>query len=136
MKIEAGLHDVADFSPLPAGEYEFIIKDPMDIVPVVDERSDIGGKVYNFVVYAEVASGEHAGKRVRRGFTNRSKATRYFLRTFLDRIGVSIEGSGSFNSEDLLGRRFKANVSERSYTDQNGNERKAADLDVESIVGL
>jgi len=136
MRIEAGLHDVADFSPIPPGEYEFIIKEPLEIVPILDERTDIGTKAYNFTVFAEIVGGEQAGKRVRRGFTNRTKATRYFLKTFLEKIGVKVESDGSFVSEDLLGRRFKAHVTERMYTDQNGNERKAADLDVESIIGL
>jgi len=136
MRIEAGLNDVADFGPVPAGQYELAIKEPMEVVPVVDEKTDIGGRVYNFTVWCEITAGEHAGKRIRRGFTNRTKGSRYFLKTFLERIGVAVDEKGGFATEDLLGKRFKAYVSERVYTDSNGQERKTNDLDVESIVAL
>lgn len=136
MRIEAGLDDFEDFSPLAPGTYDFIIKKPVDVTPNVDEKNDIGGNLYTFVVYPEVESGEKAGKEVRRQLSNRSKASRFFLRNFLERIGVEVSVGGSFATEDMLGRRFRAVVMERTYKDKDGNEKKAADFDDRSIIGL
>jgi len=136
MLIDAGLNDFEDFSPVPPGIYEFAIKEPVEVAPIVDEQTDIGGKAYNFVIRPEVVGGEQAGKKVRRQFSNKTKATRYFLRSFLEKVGVSIREGGSFTSEDLLGRRFRAAVGERIWKDKEGNERKGADLDSESIVAI
>ena len=135
MKLEAGLHDVADFSPIAPGKYEFVVKEPAEVVPEVADKTDIGTKMYRINVKCEIVGGENAGKKLTRRFTNKSKATRYFLKTFLEKVGVKVE-AGNFNTEDLLGRRFSAIVGERAYTDQEGNEKKAADLDVESVVAI
>jgi len=136
MLIPAGLNDFEDFSPLPVGNYGFIIKEPAEVVPNTSEKTDIGGNLYTFIVFAEVVEGPQAGKRVRRQSSNRSKASRYFLRTFLEKIGVNIQDGGGFASEDILGRQFKAAVSERVYKDKDGNDKKAAELEVESIVAI
>ena len=136
MLIDAQLNDFEDFSPVQPGIYEFAIKEPVEVIPVVDEPTDIGGKCYNFVIRPEVVGGEQAGKKVRRQFSNKTKATRYFLRSFLEKVGVSIREGGSFTSEDLLGRKFKAAVGARIGKDKEGNERTYADLDTESIVAL
>ena len=134
MRLEAGLHDVEDFSPVKPGTYDFVIKDPMECVPVVDQKTDIGGKCWNFVIRPEVLGGELAGKKVRRQFGNRSKGSRYFLKSFLERIGVAVSKEGAFTSEDLLGKRFRATVGERLGKDKDGNERMYADLDTESVI--
>lgn len=136
MKIEAGLNDFEDFSPLTPGEYTFAIKDPMEVVPSIDEKTDTGGKLFKFIIWPEVVGGEKAGKKVRRQLSNRSKASRYFLRTFIEKIGVSLAPEGGFNSENLLGRQFKASVSERMYQDKDGNSKKAAEIDDNSIVAI
>lgn len=135
MLIDAQLNDFEDFGPVVPGIYEFIIKEPVEIVPSVDEKTDIGGKLFNFVVRPEIVGGEQAGKKVRRQFSNKSKATRYFLRSFLEKVGVSIREGGSFTSEDLLGRKFKAAVGQRAGTGENAG-KMYADLDTESIVAL
>ena len=136
MLIDAQLNDFEDFSPVPVGVYEFVIKRPVEVIPVTDAQTDIGGKCYTFIVRPEVVLGKSAGKEVRRQFSNKSRATRYFLRSFLEKVGVNIREGGSFTSEDLLGRKFKATVGERLYTDKDGNQKKSADLDTESIVAL
>ena len=137
MLIDAGLNDFEDFSPVKPDVYEFVIKEPVEIMPIVDEQTDIGGRAYNFVIRPEIVGGEQAGKKVRRQFSNKTKATRYFLRSFLEKVGVTINTGGGFTSEDLLGRRFRAAVGERSYIDKNdGTTKKASDLDTESIVAI
>jgi len=135
-RIEAGLHDFEDFSPIPSATYEFIIKEPMLVEPVVDKTTDIGGKTFNFILYPEVIGGEKAGRKIRRQFSNGSKGSRYFMKSFLEKIGVAVTKEGAFNSEDVLGRRFKAAVGERMYNDQQGNSKKANDLDTESAVAI
>lgn len=136
MKFEAGLHDFADFTPIPPNPYEFVIKEPMEATEAKGEQTDIGGKQFTFVLYCEVATGEFAGKRVRRQFSNKSKGARYFMKSFMEKIGVAVSKEGAFASEDFLGKRFKANVGERMYDDKEGNKKKAADLDTESAVAL
>ena len=132
--IEAGLHDFTDFSPFKPDVYEFIIKDPMQVEPVVDQKTDIGGKCFNFILYPEVVGGEYAGRKVRRQFGNGSKGSRYFMKSFFEKIGVPMTKEGAFNSEDLLGKKFKAGVAQRGYNDQQGNPKVANDLDTESAV--
>lgn len=136
MRIEAGLNDYADYSPIPPGTYEFVIKDPLVSIPVLDSKTDIGGNQYKFELTLEIVGGEQAGKKVFRRFTNKSKGSRYFLRSFLEKVGASIGEKGGFSSEDLLGKRFKAAVNDRLYKDDAGNEKKASDLDTESVVAL
>jgi len=136
VKFEAGLHDFSDFALLPSAEYEFVIKEPLEVTELKGQKTDISGKEYTFVLWAEVTVGEYAGKKVRRQFSNRSKGARYFMKSFMERLGISITKDGAFNSEDFLGRRFKATVGERAYTDQQGQEKKANDLDTESTIAL
>ena len=136
MKIEAGLNNFEDFSPIAPGAYTLTVKDPVDVIPSVDEKTDIGGKLYKFVMWPEVVGGPMAGKKCRRQLSNRTKASRYFLRTFLKKIGVKLTGEGGFNSEDILGRQFKCNISERIYKDKDGKDKKAADIDDNSIVAV
>lgn len=136
MLIDAGLNDFEDFSPIPPDNYTFVIKDPVEVVPSADEKTDIGGKLFTFIIRPEVVGGKQAGKKVRRQFSNKSKATRYFLRSFLEKVGVPLRESGGFSSEDLLGRSFKASVGERIYNDKDGNSKKAADIDTESIIAV
>jgi len=136
MRIEAGLNDFEDFSPLAPGNYSFVIKEPMEVIPESENKTDIGGKMFTFVIKPEVVGGDHAGKKCRRQFSNRSKGSRYFLRSFLEKLGIALQETGGFNSEDLLGKQFKAEVGERLYNDKEGNQKKAADLDTESIVAL
>lgn len=137
MLLPAGLNDVADYSPVPVGNYEFVIKEPMEITPDKDgAKSDINLAIYKLVINPEIAKGEHAGKKVRRMFTTKSKGTRYWLKSFMEKLGVSVTKEGQFNSEDLLGRRFTANVGERGYTDAEGAAKKASDLDTESVKAL
>ena len=136
MKIEGGLHDFTDYSPIPSANYEFVIKEPMEVKPNEGESTDIGGKVFTFIINPEVVGGDHAGRKVRRQFANKSKGSRYFMKSFLEKIGVSITKEGAFNTEDLLGRKFKAAVGERGYTDNDGNLKKANDLDTESVVAI
>ena len=135
-RIEAGLHDFEDFSPVAPGTYDFVIKEPMQVIPNVTEKTDIGGKMFQFVIYPEVVGGPLAGKKVRRQFSNRSKGSRYFMKSFMDKVGVAITKEGAFNSEELLGRQFKATVNERMYTDKEGNSKKGSDLDSESVVAI
>ena len=137
MLLDAGLHDTADFTPIKAGVYDFVIKKPMDVVPVVDAKTDIGGKVFTFIIWPEILGGEYAGKEVRRQFSNGSKGARYYMKSFFEKIGVVITKEGAFNSSDLLGKRFRAAVGERSYTDKNdGSTKKASDLDTESAIKI
>ena len=136
MLIEAGLNDFEDFTPVPQGTYEFVIKEPVEVVSNADDKTDIGGKLYTFIIRSEIVGGEQAGKTVRRQFTNKTKATRYFLRSFLGKVGINISSGGGWSTEDLLGRRFRASVGERIYKDRDGNEKKAADLDTESTVAI
>jgi len=137
MRIDAGLNDFADFSPLEKGSYSFIIKDPAEIIPVVDEKTDIGGAKFNIKFICEVASGKDAGKKVYLRKSNASKASRYFLKTFLEKVGVPIGQGGAFNSEDILGRQFKADVILRPWTDKTTGEAKtSADLDDKSILAV
>jgi len=135
MLIDAGLNDFEDFSPVKPGTYDFIIKEPVEITPEVVDKTDIGGKMYNFIIRPEIVGSDMAGKKVRRQFSNKSKATRYFLRSFLEKIGVNIKEGGGFTSEDVLGRKFRATVGERLGTGDNAG-KKYADLDTESIVAL
>jgi hypothetical protein len=135
MLLDAQLNDFEDFSPIAVGTYEFVIKEPMEVIPSVDEKTDIGGKKYTFIIRPEICGGEHAGKKIRRQLSNGSKASRYFLKSFLEKIGVKVNGSGQFNSEDVLGRRFKGTVVERPYT-KDGEAKKASDIETESIVAL
>lgn len=135
-RIEAGLHDFTDFSPFKPDVYEFIIKEPMLVEPVVDQKTDIGGKCFNFILYPEVVGGEYASRKVRRQFSNNSKGSRYFMKSFFEKIGVAITKEGAFNSEDLLGRKFKAAIGQRSYNDAQGNPKVANDLDTESAVAM
>lgn len=135
MLIEAALNDYEDFSPIPPATYEFIIKEPVEIDQTINEPTDIGGKSYIFIIRPEVVGGEHAGKKLRRQFQNKSKATRYFLRSFLEKVGVNVKEGGQFATEDLLGRRFRGTVGERMGTGENAG-KKYADLDTESIVAL
>lgn len=137
MLVPSGLHDVADFSPVPVGNYEFVIKEPMEITPdPTGVKSDIGLPIYKLIINPEIVKGEHVSKKVRRMFTTKSKGTRYWLKSFMEKLGVSITKEGKFNSEDLLGRRFTANVGERGYTDAEGTAKKASDLDTESVKSL
>lgn len=133
MKFEAGLHDFEDFAPIPANTYDFVIKEPLDVTEEKGKKTDIGGKTFKFVQFIEVASGEFAGKRVRRQFSNASKGSRYFMKSFLEKIGVAISKEGAFSSEDLLGKRFKATTSIRSY-EKDGAPKTAAEVDTESII--
>ena len=135
MKFEAGLHDFEDFSPVPANQYDFLIREPMEITEDKAKKTDIGGKVFKFVQFLEISSGEFAGKRVRRQFSNATKGSRYFMKSFLEKIGVEISKTGSFSSEDLLGKKFKGTTSIRSY-EKDGAPKTAAELDTESIVAL
>lgn len=137
MLIEAGLNDFEDFSPVPPGKYEFAIKEPVETTPNADDKTDIGGQLYTFVIRPEIVGGEQAGKKIRRQFTNKTKTTRYFLRSFLEKLGVNIRDGGGFTSEDLLGRRFSGVVNERTYKDkESGEMKKTSDLDTESIVAI
>lgn len=137
MLIEAGLHDFEDFSNLEPGVYTFAIKEPMEVTPTVDEKTDIGGKLYTFIVKPEVVGGERAGKKMRKQMTNRSKASRYFLRSFLEKIGVTVTKEGNFSSEAVLGKKFKSAVVARSYKDKTtGDVKTASDFDENSIVAL
>lgn len=137
MLLQAGLNDVADFSPVPVGNYEFAIKEPMEITPdPAGTKSDINLPIFKLVINPEISKGEHVGKKVRRMFTTKSKGTRYWLKSFMEKLGVAVTKEGTFNSEDLLGRRFKANVGERGYTDAEGTAKKASDLDTESVIAL
>jgi hypothetical protein len=136
MRIEGGLHDVADFTPVKPGKYEFVVKEPMEVIPDVEAKTDIGGRLFTFIVRPEIVGGDEAGKKLRRQFTNKTKATRYFLKRFLEGIGVAIDKTGGFASEDLLGKKFKGEVFERGYKDGEGQDKKASDIDVESIVAL
>ena len=135
MLIDGQLNDFEDFGPVKPGTYEFIIKEPVEVTPIVDEQTDIGGKMYNFIIRPELVGGEQAGKKVRRQFSNKSKATRYFLRSFLEKVGVNIQDGGKFSTEDLLGRRFRATVGERLGTGDSVG-KKYADLDTESVVAI
>lgn len=134
MLIPGGLNDFADFSPVAVGVYDFVIRKPMEVNPAHDEKTDIGGKKFTFVIWPEIVGGPCAGKEVRRQFSNGSKGSRYFLKSFLEKIGVNITKEGAFSSEEALGKKFRAAVNERIYKDNDGNEKKAADLDTESIV--
>ena len=134
MLIDARLDDFEDFAPVPPGVYEFAIKEPVEVKPEI-EATDIGGKCYTFIIRPEIVGGDQAGKKVRRQFSNKSKATRYFLKSFLEKVGVNIQEGGRFTSEDLLGRRFKAAVGERMGTGESVG-KKFADLDSESIVAI
>ncbi len=136
MLIESGLHDFEDFSPVATGVYDFVIKDPMEVIPIVDEKTDIGGKKYTFIIWPEIIAGDLAGKKVRRQFSNGSKGSRYFLKSFLEKIGVSISKEGAFSSESLLGKRFRCGVGARGYKDSDGNSKIAADLETESAIAL
>ena len=135
MLIEAGLNDFEDFSPIPVGGYSFIIKEPVENMPVVDEATDIGGKQFIFIIKPEVVGGEHAGKKARIRLSNKSKASRYFLRSFLEKVGVPIQPKGGFSLEDLLGRQFKAQIGERMGTGENAG-KKYASLDTESVIAM
>lgn len=135
MKIDGGLNDFTDFSPVKVGVYDFLIKKPMDITPSTD-KTDIGGKKFTFVVWPEIIGGELAGKEVRRQFSNGSKGSRYFMKSFLEKIGVAISKEGTFNSEDLLGKKFRCAVGERRYKDAEGNDKTASDLDTESAIKI
>ena len=135
MLIDAQLNDYEDFSNIPPATYEFIIKEPVETTPIADILTDIGGKAYQFIIRPEVVGGEQAGKKLRKTATNKSKASRYFLRTFLLKIGVNVQEGGGFTTEDLLGRRFRGTVGERLGTGENVG-KKYADLDTESIVAL
>ena len=134
MLIDAGLNDYEDFSNIPPAAYEFIIKEPVETNELPD-ATDIGGKAYQFIIRPEVVGGEQVGKKLRKTATNKSKASRYFLRAFLEKVGVNIQEGGQFTSEDLLGRRFRGTVGERLGTGENAG-KKYADLDTESIVAL
>lgn len=134
MLLDAGLHDVADFTPIPPNNYDFVIKKPMEVKPVSGEKTDIGGNKFTFIIYPEILGGEMGGKEVRRQFSNGSKGSRYFLKSFLTKIGVNVTKEGAFASEDLLGKRFRAAVGERAYKDQQGKEKMAADLDSETAI--
>jgi len=134
MLIDGGLNDFADFSPVPVGVYDFVIKKPMDVTPEHDKQTDIGGKLFTFVIWPEILGGENAGKEVRRQFSNNSKGSRYFLKSFLEKIGVAITKEGAFNNSDLLGKKFRAAVNERIWEDKDGNKKKGSDLDTESII--
>lgn len=133
MLIDAGLNDFEDFSPVAPGTYDFIIKEPVEVIPEVTNKTDIGGKMYAFIIRPEIVGGPMAGKKVRRQFSNKSKATRYFLRSFLLKVGVNVQAGGGFTSEDLLGRKFRAAVGERMGTGDSAG-KKFADLDTESII--
>ena len=135
MLIEAGLNDFEDFSPVVPGSYEFIIKEPVDITPNLEMQTDIGGAAYVFIVRPEIVGGDLAGKQVRCRFSNKSKGSRYFLKSFLEKIGVNIGEGGGFTSEDVLGRKFKASVGERLGTGENAG-KKYAEMDTESIIAL
>ena len=137
MLIEAGLDDFEDFSPLPVGVYNFIVKEPLEVQASAGEVNDIGGKLYTFIIRPEVMGGDHAGKKVRRQLTNKTKATRYFLRTFLEKIGVEVSRGGGFSTEAVLGKQFEAAVRERKYKDrETGDEKVATDFDYNSIVAI
>jgi len=135
MLIDAGLNDFEDFAPVPPGTYIFVIKEPVETKSLT-EKTDIGGPSYDFIIRPEIEGGEQAGKKVRRQFSNKSKATRYFLRSFLLKVGVNINEGGRFTSEDLLGRRFTAVVGERMGTEGASAGKKFADLDSESVLAL
>jgi hypothetical protein len=135
MLLDAGLDDFEDFSPVPPGVYEFIIKEPVEIKPLT-EKTDVGKDAFEFILRPEIVGGDQAGKKVRRQFTNKTKATRYFLRSFLEKVGVDIRTGGGFTSEDLLGRRFRAAVGERLVTEGASAGKKFADLDSESAVAI
>lgn len=136
MLIDAQLNDYEDFSNIPPASYEFIIKEPVESNPL-PEPTDIGGKAFQFIIRPEVVGGEQAGKKLRKTATNKSKASRYFLRSFLEKIGVNIQEGGGFTTEDLLGRRFRGTVGERlGKVGTESEGKKYADLDTESIVAL
>ncbi len=137
MRVEGGLHDVADLTPIKPSNYEFVFKTPLEINPDVNEKTDIGGRLYTFIAWPEVATGPEAGKKARRQFNNKTKGSRYYLKRFLEMIGITIGSDGSFNSDTLLGKRFKADIIERPYIDKNtGEAKKASDLVVDSIKPL
>ena len=136
MLIEGGLHDFTDFSPIKSDVYEFVIRKPMDVIPEHDKKTDIGGKFFKFVIWPEIIGGESAGKEVRRQFSNNSKGSRYYLKSFLEKIGVNITKEGAFSSEELLGKKFRCAVGERSWKDDDGSTKKGNDLDTESAVKI
>ena len=66
---------------------------------------------------------------------NKSKASRYFLKSFLEKIGVNIQPTGGFSSEDILGRNFRASVGEVIGKGENEG-KKYANLETESAIAL
>jgi hypothetical protein len=135
MLIDAQLNDFEDFGPIQVGTYDFAIKEPVEVIPTADEKTDIGGKQYTFIIRPEIVGGASAGKKARIRLSNKSKASRYFLKSFLEKVGCAIQGSGAFASEDLLGLQFRASVGERMGTGENAG-KKYADLDTESVIAL
>jgi hypothetical protein len=135
MLIDANLNDFEDFSPIPVNTYDFVVKEPVEVIPVVDEKTDIGGRQFIFIIRPEVVGGEHAGKKSRVRMSNKSKASRYFLKSFLEKIGVTIQSNGQFSSEDLLGKNFRASISEVAGTGENAG-KKYSNLDTESAIAL
>ena len=134
MLIDAQLNDFEDFSPIPVGQYGFVIKEPVEITPQA-ETTDIGGKQFVFIIRPEIVGGEHAGKKARVRLSNKSKASRYFLKSFIEKTGVNIQGNGSFSSEDLLGRQFNATIGETMGVGENAG-KKYSNLETESVVAV
>jgi hypothetical protein len=133
MLLDANLNDFEDFGPIPAGKYSFTIKTPAEVTSNAGEKNDIGGQLFKIIFYPEIVGGEQSGKRCRVSFSNQSKGNRYFLKSFMEKIGVTITGSGAFNSDDLMGKTFNAAI---TITMGKGEKAgtKYSNMDTESAV--
>ncbi len=126
MKIQAQLNDVADFTPLSEGLHKFQIEETPEV-----QRNDDG--TLAVVVRAVCIDEQEKGKIVRRRFSAATPGSRYYLKAFLTALGVSIDADGSFETSNLIGKKFQAIVKHREYINTRGEQSIAADI-VENTV--
>ena len=134
MRIEAGLNVVSEFKLLPEGVHEFAALDPLEIKESEKQPNDIGGRAYNLTFTFTVVGGENDGYKLKVFKSNATKGIRFFLKQLLVSIGVDCGEDGSFDTDQVLGKRFRGLVKYRQYKSNDGKDRQTNELDVESVV--
>jgi hypothetical protein len=135
MLLDASLNDFENYGPIPADKYEWIIRKMPEVVINPNEKTDINTTMFSLLFYPEVSTGEMKGKECRVSFMNKTKGNRYFLKSFLEKIGVPVSSNGSFDSNDMLGKQFTAAI---VITEGKGTNagKKYSNMDTESAVAI
>lgn len=133
-RVSAGLNVVSERKIAPEAKYTLVIKKPVDFKALSD-KSDLGDTAYEFIFWPAIeGAGELDGHEIRHRATTSTKGSRWFLKTFLTGIGVSVAEDGSFDTDDVPGKRFSTIVKQRTYKDKNDRDAVANELDPQGCI--